>query len=222
MKKAFFLALILGCFCAAKAQDVSFIYNGVTYNDGDAITLYVSDRAPSFEDLYFKNNGAARTGDTVVLELQDTNGLWCWALCTGDLCKPGSVSAPFDMPANSTYEDFSFDLRWAANHDANASATYRLSLAGSTVTITFAIGTTGISEVASARQAVAFPNPAQGQVSIRYAVAQPSTLVVYDAQGRQVREMNVNGNGTAQFAELPAGIYAYGILGTQMQKLIVK
>lgn len=222
MKKALFFALLLGCICAAKAQNISFIYNGVTYNNGDAITLYVNDGANSFEDLFFKNNGAALTDECVTLEQIDTNGLWCWALCTGDLCKPGLVSAPFSLASNSTYEDFSFDLRWAANHGANASATYKITLAGSTATITFAVGTAGISQAASAVATEAFPNPAQGQVSIRYAAEQPADLVVFDAQGRTVRQMQVCGEGTALIDGLPAGIYAYGILGSQMKKLIVK
>jgi len=72
----------------------------------------------------------------------------------------------------------------------------------------------------------AYPNPATEQFSVSYSVEQPSTLVIYDAQGRQVREMAINGNGTLSISNLPAGVYAYGIVNGkhrgQMQKLVVK
>ena len=42
-------------------------------------------------------------------------------------------------------------------------------------------------------------------------------------QGRLVRQLPVAGNGTATLNDLPAGIYAYGILGSNnMKKLVVK
>ena len=68
----------------------------------------------------------------------------------------------------------------------------------------------------------AFPNPATHQFSVNYSVEQPATLTIVDMQGRTVRSMPVEGNGTVNISDLPAGMYAYGIAGGKMQKLIVK
>ena len=60
-------------------------------------------------------------------------------------------------------------------------------------------------------------------VAISYELNQPATLAIVDMQGRTVRQLTVEGNGTAMVDDLPAGIYAYGILGSNnMKKLIVK
>lgn len=222
MKKALFFALIIGCFSFAKAQEISFIYNGVTYNNGDSITLYVAPNAHSFDELYFKNNGTSTaTQIQVELTLLRNDSLNVWGLCSGDLCVLDLTSAPFNIEAGATYDLFSFDIRGAETEGNYAD--YQMIIYNDTAILHFVVGTpVSISPVATASQATAFPNPAQGLVSIRYAVDQPSTLVVYDAQGRTLRQIPVAGEGTLRLSDLPAGIYAYGILGTQMQKLIVR
>ena len=92
----------------------------------------------------------------------------------------------------------------------------------SSVIIRFQAYTEGINDVASSAL-TAYPNPAQGNVNISYDVNQPSTLAIYDMQGRVVRSMPVSGSGNAVVDNLAAGIYTYGIMGsTTMQKLIVK
>jgi hypothetical protein len=80
----------------------------------------------------------------------------------------------------------------------------------------------GIDPVLANSSVKAFPNPATHQFSVSYSVEQPATLTIVDMQGRTVRSMPVEGNGTVNISDLPAGMYAYGIAGGKMQKLIVK
>lgn len=222
MKKALFLALLLGCFCAAKAQNISFLYNGNTYSDGDSITLYVAPNAHSFDELCFRNNGSTAANNLqVALTLLRNETLNVWGLCSGDLCVLDLTSAPFSIEGGATYDQFSFDVRGAETEGNYAD--YQMTIGTASAILHFVVGTpVGISPVASACQAAAFPNPAQSRVSIRYSAAQPATLAVFDAQGRTICQTPVNGEGAIQLADLPAGIYAYGILGSQMKKLIVK
>ena len=226
MKKALFLILLLGGMLSANAAEITYIYGGREYHNGDTITLYVEQNAHGFDELYIRNDaGSALTNAKVYLTLIENSTLEVWGLCTGDNCVTGLVSAPFDIAAGATYENFSFDLRGTA--DNGNYALYKMEIKDVVTYVRFEVGTaSGIDEVAANIQAVAYPNPAQGMVSIRYAVAQPASLVVYDAQGRQVRRRSVSGEGTLQLGDLPAGIYAYGFVTegvrSTMRKLVVK
>jgi hypothetical protein len=85
------------------------------------------------------------------------------------------------------------------------------------------VGTVGIDQPVANLSATAFPNPAEGIVNISYDLNQPATLAIVDMQGRLVRQLPVAGTGAATLNDLPAGIYAYGILGSNnMKKLVVK
>ncbi|MBR6900061.1 MAG: T9SS type A sorting domain-containing protein, partial [Bacteroidales bacterium] len=132
---------------------------------------------------------------------------------------------PFNLEAGAVDNTFALDL----DVDASVAQPYGVysvnvinGTVTSTVTIRLEINTVGVDNVAEELRTVAYPNPAQGAFAIRYAVEQPSTLTIVDMQGRTVRSMPVEGNGTVNVSDLPAGLYAYGIAGGKMQKLIVK
>lgn len=227
MKKFLSLTLLLGSLFLANVQgQIGFIYNGQTYNDGASFTVTLAPGSIACSDIQLKN-----TGNTALMNLVATvtpveeNGINVWALCVGGACLPRLNSDPFNMEAGAVDNTFALDL----DIDASVAQPYGVysvevtnGTVTSTVTIRLQVNTVGIDNVAEELATVAYPNPAQGAFAIRYEVEQPSTLAIIDMQGRTVRSIPVEGNGSVNISDLPAGLYAYGIAGDKMQKLIVK
>lgn len=226
MKKLVSLFMLLCSVVVLNAQtQIGFIYNGQTYQNGETMVVTLSPSAINCHDIAFKNQTPSRLADLVVTMTEvEQGGVEAWGLCTGEHCIPALTSDPFILTPNATYSDFSIDL----NVDATVAqpyGVYNLEISNGSITcavvVRFQAYTEGISDVA-ATSLKAYPNPAQGQVTISYDVDQPATLAIYDMQGRMVREQSVCGNGTMQLNDLTAGVYTYGIAGGKMQKLIVK
>jgi hypothetical protein len=155
----------------------------------------------------------------------EMSGIDIWGLCAGAYCRQDTVSDAFNIPPSGEYNDFTMDLT-IDEAVAQPYSIYKMKVSNGnfacSVTIRFQAYAEGINDVTSSAL-TAYPNPAQGNVNISYDVNQPSTLAIYDMQGRVVRSMSVSGSGNAVVDNLPAGIYTYGIMGsTTMQKLIVK
>ena len=155
----------------------------------------------------------------------EMEGIDIWGLCAGAYCRQDSVSDAFNIPPSGEYTEFTMDLT-IDEAVAQPYSIYKMKVSNDnvacSVTIRFQAYAEGINDVASSTL-TAYPNPAQDNVNINYNVAQPSTLAVYDMQGRVVRNLSVSGSGNAVVDNLPAGIYTYGIVGSgSVQKLIVK
>ena len=178
----------------------------------------------STEAISLHNNTPSRLQNLVITVTQvESNGIEISALCT-EQCVPGLVSVPFNIAPNGDYP-FSIDYEMDETVE-NPYCVYNVEVSNGSITCSAVVrlqtSPLGIEAVVMSHIS-AYPNPAEGQVNISYEVAQPSTLAVYDVQGRMVRQLTVAGSGNAVIDNLPAGIYAYGILGSNtMQKLIVK
>lgn len=227
MKKILSFALLLCCFAVANAQ-VGFVANGHTYQDGDTIVVTLQKTDLATNAISFQNQTSSDlTGLTAAVTELEQGGVSIWALCAGQ-CVPALTSTPFDIPANSVYSLFEMDLEIDANVE-NPYGVYKMEVFNSEVSnfvyVRLQAYTLGINEAQTSAAVQAYPNPAEGQFSISYSVSQPSTLAIFDVQGRMVRQMPVNGEGAVKVSDLAAGVYAYGILENgraQMQKLIVK
>lgn len=226
MKKILSFLLLFSSVAVLGVQaQIGFKYNGQTYQDGDNFVVVLAPDAIHFGGISFVNQGQSTLQNLVVTMTPiEVSGIDIWGLCAG-ACRIDSVSNPFDIPVGGEYSEFTMDLT-IDEAVAQPFSIYRMKVSNdrvaSSVTIRFQAYTEGISDVASSAL-TAYPNPAQGNVNIRYDVNQPSTLAIYDMQGRVVRSISVSGNGNAVVDNLPAGIYTYCIMGsTTMQKLIVK
>lgn len=228
MKKILSFALLLGSLFLANVQgQVGFIYNGTTYQDGDEMNFALADDAHSIRGITLKNMGIAVLQNMVVTVTPvEESGISAWGVCAGGNCFAALTSNAFNMAPG--YEDsaFSIDID-IDNSVSNPHAIYSVNVSNGTVSCTVRMnvrmGTVGIDRAATAATTVAYPNPSRGTVAISYELNQPATLAIVDMQGRVVRQLPVEGNGTAVVDDLPAGIYAYGILGSNsMKKLVVK
>ena len=225
MKKIVFFAMLLSSLATLKAQnEISFICNGNTYQNGDTVVVNLTNNH-STNAIIFRNNTSFVLQEMVATMTGiELNGITINALCAGE-CVPGLVTTPFNIDASSDYTGFMIDYDvdesvaqpysiytlQLANHQINSSIVVRLNAPAQ-----------GIDEVADIHP-TAYPNPSNGRVTVSYNVSRPSTLAVYDMQGRMVRQISVNGNGNTVIDNLPVGIYTYGIMGCgSVQKLIVK
>ena len=224
MKKFLSFALLLSSFMVLKAQtQISFVCNGQTYQNGESIVVTLENNYNSGTITMHNNTSSPLQGLVITATQIESHGIEVSAICT-DQCVPGLVSTPFNIAPEADYPviiDFDLDETIADPY-----CVYNFEVSNGTITssvvVRFQISSLGISDVVANRLS-AYPNPAEGQVNISYEVAQPSTLAVYDMQGRVVRQLAVTGSGNAVIDNLPAGIYAYGFLGSNtMRKLIVK
>jgi hypothetical protein len=230
MKKIVSFALLLCSVVVLNAQNqIGFVYDGTVYQNGDSILVTCEKDASHIDAISFRNQTSSVLRDLVVTMTEVArHGFEAWGLCTTQ-CVATLTSTPFMMTPNEEFTGFVIDITIDPNVE-NPYAVYTLEVSNGTITcavlVRFEARTVGIDDVLANSRVKAFPNPAQGQFGIGYSVEQPSVLAIYDAQGRQVRQMAVSGNGTARVSNLPAGVYAYGIVnGKQrgpMQKLIVK
>ena len=227
MKKVLSFLLLLSSVAVLNVQaQVGFKYNGHTYQNGEEFVVVLAPDAEHCGSISFVNQGySALQNVTVTMTPIEMSGIDIWGLCAGVYCRQDSVSDAFNIPPSGEYSDFVMDLT-IDEAVAQPYSVYKMKVSNDniacSVTIRFQAYAEGINEVASSALN-AYPNPAHGTVNLSYDVAQPSTLAVYDMQGRVVRSLSVNGCGNATIDNLPAGIYTYGIMGsTTMQKLIVK
>ena len=227
MKKILSFLLLLSSVAVLNVQaQVAFKYNSHTYQNGDEFVVVLAPDAEHCNSVSFVNQGyTVLQNVTVTMTPIEMEGIDIWGLCAGAYCRQDSVSDAFNIPPSGEYTEFTMDLT-IDEAVAQPYSIYKMKVSNDnvacSVTIRFQAYAEGINDVASSTL-TAYPNPAQGNVNINYNVAQPSTLAVYDMQGRVVRNLSVSGSGNAVVDNLPAGIYTYGIVGSgSVQKLIVK
>lgn len=228
MKKILSLALLLSSLFLANVQgQIALIYNGNTYQNGDNFTVNIEATAHQINTVQLKNIGNSAVRDIVVtLTPIEENGISAWGICAGGNCVAALTSTSFNLAPGLVDEGFAIDID-IDNSVPNPHSTYNVNITFGLVSIDIVmnvvVGTVGIDQPVANLSATAFPNPAEGIVNISYELNQPATLAIVDMQGRLVRQLPVAGTGTATLNDLPAGIYAYGILGSNnMKKLVVK
>ena len=229
MKKLLSFALLFCSFAVLNAQNqICFKYDGRTYQDGETMVVALPHDVSVCGDIHLVNNTDESLRNLVItMTEQERVGFEVWALCTTE-CVNGLVSSPFEMLPNEEYARFIMDVS-VDEEVAEPYGVYTMRVSNGTVSCSVVVRLQaypleGINPVANASLS-AYPNPASGQVKINYEVSQPSTLAVYDMQGRTVCSKSISGCGDAVIGNLPAGVYTYGIIGSSrntMQKLIVK
>lgn len=226
MKKILSFLLLLSSVAVLNVQaQIGFKYNGHTYQNGDEFVVVLAPDAEHCNSVSFVNQGySVLQNVTVTMTPIEMEGIDIWGLCAGAYCRQDSVSDAFNIPPSGEYTEFTMDL--TIDEVPQPYSIYKMKVSNDnvacSVTIRFQAYAEGINDVASSTL-TAYPNPAQGNVNISYDVNQPSTLAIYDMQGRVVRNLSVSGSGNAVVDNLPAGIYTYGIVGSgSVQKLIVK
>ena len=223
--------LLLGSVVALNAQSVVGVtHQNQVYNDGDTITVTVYTDAESYDGIGLKNQSNSRLEGLVVTLTQETEGgIEIYATCTGEVCIPGLVSNPIDIAIRGSYNSLIFDFY--NNYPDNVTPTlYTMNVANAnvstTVVLKFRFEGVGIGQPVFDAKMNAFPNPCDGRVGISYTTEGPATLVVYDMQGRTVRQQGVSGEGTVYIDGLASGIYTYGLTTATsrsvLRKLVVK
>lgn len=228
MKKFLTFTLLLGSLLLANVQgQVGFIYENNTYTNGASFTVPLPPDAHNCDKIMIKNTSYAALLDIVVTVIPvEVHGIEAWGICAGGVCIPNLTSNSFNLTPGAT-DSLIIDL-FVEETDGTPYSIYNIEVSNGTITNTVTVrfesqgNHEGIDEALKTTGIAAYPNPAQGAFAIRYAVEQPATLAIVDMQGRTVRSIPVKGNGTVNVSDLPAGLYAYGIAGGKMQKLIVK
>lgn len=236
MKKILLFAAMIGVVTALSAQ-VTITHNGNSYSETDTINVGPDDEGDYLLYAEVVNTSFATYNVQFVNEkLDDNENVNVMFVCTGELCMSGSTSAPFDLPSNGTYDDFHVQYSVTG---APATGIFRLSLVtvsnGTTLASTIVKVSTDYVSVMPVDETIAltaFPNPANDQVVVRYALpagASQGTLMVYNMQGQTVRQLQVSeseGTVTLQVADLPSGVYMYGLEAaghsSKINKLVVK
>ena len=236
MKKILCFVMMLCGIAAVNAQtssdDVTFIYNGQTYSNGDTLVVSVRPTAIGFEGVVIKNNTSDSLKNVRVSMTEiENNGITVWSICAGE-CIAGLLSTPFSIAGESTYQDLAIDIN-IADGVANPSSVYevfvidqRENVLGSMVMRIVVDNTESIDNVIANANFNAYPNPAQGLINVESNI-QNAQFVIYDLQGREVLRQPLAGQHTTLSLQgLTQGVYVCGILAeglrSQMQKLIVK
>lgn len=80
---------------------------------------------------------------------------------------------------------------------------------------------TGINNISTADHATVFPNPASGTLNIRTNENEVLNVTLITVSGQQVAHATINGNGSIDVKNLPAGLYFYEITdvsGSMLQR----
>lgn len=232
MKKVFLFLALAAVSMVASAQSMSFLYNGTTYNNGDTLVFATDEDFMAVLQPNIVNN----TQNTIIAKgaIQElTNTGVHTTLCVAGACTDDTESAPFTIDPGQTYTEFVVDFMF----DTPLSGYYKLSAintedASDKTEIVIALQcTAGINSVANNCTINAYPNPAEGHVSVNYSIENSSnaSIVVCNLLGSVVSEIAVEGQqGTAMLdlSNLPAGVYTYGMKVNgnmqSMKKLIVR
>lgn len=240
--KKIFLLLALACTATVmNAQDISFIYNNDTLQDGDTITVYGAPSQTIMASMKVKNNTDAAISNAYALcqNLTPDSVIIVESLCFGR-CQAGNVSPKFSVAANSVASGLLVvDLKVPASATLGKSEVFMLTAGNNPqynnmaeIYIKAIVHSAGIDETESMGTLSASPNPADNQVTIQYTLGDNTSaahLVIYNITGSQVRSIPLSqpsGSVAVNIDDLPAGIYAYGIEAngsrSAMSKLVVK
>ena len=228
MKRLLSLAVLLcSLFLTHVNGQIGFVYQDRTYQNGDTLVVVLAPNAHQCQGIFIKNVApVALTDLTASLTPIEENGIEAWGICANGQCVSGLTSSRFSLAPNAIDNSFAIDIDISASVQ-QPYGVYTLTVSNSSISSSIVLrmqtATVGIAEATTQEVLSAYPNPAQSQLTINYNTNKPATLAIFDMQGRSVRQFNIFGEGSALVDNLPAGIYTYGILGSNnMKKLIVK
>ena len=233
MKKVLFLSLLISCVCFAQAQKLKWYYDGQYIPNGDTISVG-ADKAGFVFKPKIQNTEMGTRICRILIEPQNESEVVNTAVCAGNLCVSGNLSAPFALPGNSTYEEgyIDFDVPEGADPGLFLITVYDTEYV--TVKAEFYASiyrrTAAVAEAGNAMLVKALPNPAKGVVKIDYnALNDDAEVVVYDLKGVTVLRRAVSaGEGSVEIdlGALPCGVYLYGLKdgnnSGKLQKLLVR
>lgn len=245
MKKVLTIIALICAYAFAGAQNISFIFNDNAVENGDTVTVQLTSQQVSLGayNIPFKvrNNthvdfSSVGSGDKHKLRCDIVNSnptVSIEAICA-DVCVQGNVSGAYNLAANGTTGfNYTVDIEYPVTATVIGDILKLSSGTNATdynndgyIYLKVAYGSSeGIVEAQTDALLNAYPNPATGEVRIRYNLANNGCLVVYNAQGNEVRSQHLNaGEGSTRLnvSNLEKGVYVYGIRGAAMKKLVVK
>ncbi|MBN2668103.1 MAG: T9SS type A sorting domain-containing protein [Bacteroidales bacterium] len=228
--------ILLGIFLAfasfANAQYTVTDYNDVNVSDGGNVNIELTDNTAnnSVHFHLFSSNSSQIIFQ--VLSSTQPGGATNMA-CVGIHCYP-----PNNYTTHTESLDGNNEAMLVLYYNPNgttetAIVTYKIYESGNqsnaiTFSITYTINT-GIPQIKTGENLVAFPNPANDMVKIRYNVKESSKLIVYNIVGAQVTEKSLlpgNGIVNIETINLPAGTYFYSLVSeskaTETKRLVIK
>ena len=242
MKK---IILSLMCLCAislASAQNFfDFNYNDDVYHDHDTITAELGSGEGLI--LYMGITNITTSDQTVIAKIEpiNANGIAIAGICAGGRCMDGqTTSNAFEVAAGATDDEVYPEFTIGSNYPAGQYGTFKMSinhyrnsnLSSYVVLKIYRTATAGIDNPMVVSHMSAYPNPANGMVTINYALAnnaKTGKVVLYDVMGRKVKEAAISsttGSVTLNTAELATGVYMYGIIAngvaSKMEKLMIR
>lgn len=234
MKKLLSFVLLLGFAYTMNAQ-YTIIYDNNDMDNGDTITVRTT--SSDMELLpHFRNNFESDKSVVVAIDKIGATNVQVLSVCAGIHCYNRSYTDPFTIAAGETYTQFHSDIMIPSPTDKglfcvriynsdnyNERTELYVNILGSEATL-------GIDAVADQVSLNAYPNPANGSVTVSYANAHSnSTLVIYNMQGAKVHQQSLEateGAATVQVDDLPAGVYMYGLETSShrspLQKLVIR
>lgn len=231
------------CLAYSQAQSIKIIYNGNQLNNGDTVTIKAEgdrDVLPTGQYYYeaefmpsIRNTSPVNCTVRIKAEKLNNSATFVKSVCAG-LCVDDSISLPFTLNMNSTYEGAY--MHFAVPEEAEMGL-FKFSItdtnnANNTAYVILKVfnNTYGIEQASLNANLNAYPNPATTSLTLDYQMdAQRGEVVVIDMVGRTVLSQPVEGNqgsSTVDISNLPLGVYLYGIKAdnriSSMKKLLKK
>lgn len=186
-------------------------------------------------ECFINNTSSSDINATILREVNNIPAGSESFFCSLGGCLPPNVDTKSGPISASSADDplTSFHYLPIGNFD-DATVVYLYTFDGSTeetrITIEYhVIDDTGIKTQISNNTFVAYPNPANSNVSISYNVTEQSEIVIYNIVGEKVRAYLASPSGNnlkIETSDLPAGTYFYSMISdskiTGTKRLVIK
>ncbi len=234
MKKLLLLLPLALALVSAKAQVYTItdeggnnVANGSTYNieltdENTNNTQHWTLHSTVSDDIVFQVMST-----TAVSGTQNFNcvGAHCYspndmAAHTENLDAGNTASLSLEYKPSGHTDPAVIEIKIHKVGDENESITFYLS---------YTVLTAGVGEVSKQNNLIAYPNPANQNVSISYNVKEASEIIFYNIVGEQVKKVEVNAGSNQleiETSSLPAGTYFYSMISdskiTATKRLVIK
>jgi len=226
MKKIFLLSIFaLFAYKSSFAQGLTISRGGVDYTNGtiDAwfdIADYPGSSAFTYSGFTVKNTGTAAKSLKMkryqVNVLSGTSNYFCWTLCYGPTVDESPAGDELLLQPNAVFNDMFLDyapagqsgvstIRYVIQNIADANDT-------ASITVNFNATLTSINEINTvAKLNAIFPNPANNNVTVNYALNQGQASIEVKNLLGQVQKITPITAGSKStnlnVSDLPSGIY---------------
>jgi hypothetical protein len=226
MKKIFLLTILaFAAFAASYAQEITISRGGVDYTNGsiDAwfdIADYPGNSAFTYSGFTVKNTGTAAKSLKMKRQqidvLANSSNYFCWTLCYGPTVDESPAGDELVLQPNAVFTDMFLDyapagqlgvstIRYIIQNIADANDT-------ASILVNFNATPTAITEITAVPKLNSlFPNPANNNVTVNFAVNQgQASIEVKNVLGQVQRIMPLTPGSKStnlNVADLPSGIY---------------